>query len=89
MPATVCHAVFRPNTFRLGALMDLLKAIDNAARDLPAGYIINLGIENGAAWVELITPNYYEEYSIDGADLTLAEQIEYAVKTAIEVVKKE
>ena len=70
---------------------DLLQAIDDAARDLPQGYAINLGMENGAAWVELIRPES-REYGfgddIDGADRTLAEQIKCAVDIAIEEAKK-
>ena len=70
--------------------MDLMQAINNAARDLPDGYIINLGMENGAAWVELIRPDSKEfgfADNIDGADRTLAEQIKYAVDIAIEAEK--
>jgi hypothetical protein len=67
--------------------MNLAEQIEIAARDLPAGYIINLGMENGAAWVELLRPDNTMEYgladTIDGGDRTLAEQIEYAVKLAI------
>jgi len=71
--------------------IDLIQAIDNAARDLPDGYSINLGVENGAAWVELVRPESKESglgEDIDGADRTLVEQIKYAVDIAIEAAKK-
>lgn len=73
--------------------MELFKAIDNAARDLPDGYVINLGVENGAAWVELLYPDGINEFGFadltDGGSRTLAEQIKYAVDIAIEEAKKE
>lgn len=71
---------------------NLIETIDNAARDLPSGYIINLGMENGAAWVELLRPDSTREYglaeTIDGVDRTLAEQIKDALDIAIEAAKK-
>ena len=71
--------------------IDLMQAVENAARDLPGHYCINLGMENGAAWVELVRPESKEfgfGDDIDGADRTLAEQIKYAVDIAIEAAKK-
>lgn len=71
--------------------MDLMEAINNACRDLPIGYTVHLGMENGAAWVELSWPDRIKEFgfsdNIDGADRTLAEQIEYAVSIALETEK--
>ena len=55
-------------------------AIELAAYDLPAGYTIHLGIENGAAWVDLTRGGHGVD--IDGADMTLAEQIDFAVSLA-------
>jgi len=71
--------------------MELNEAVELAAKDLPDGYIINLGMENGAAWVELIRPDSKEfgfADNVDGADRTLAEQIKYAVDIAIEAEKR-
>lgn len=71
--------------------MELDEAVELAAKDLPDGYIINLGMENGAAWVELIRPDSKEfgfADDIDGADRTLAEQIKYAVDIAIEAERR-
>ena len=36
--------------------MKILEAMNTACRDLPDGYQVCLYMENGAAWVELITP---------------------------------
>ena len=76
--------------------MDLAEQIKIAARDLPAGYIIHLGMENGAAWVEVIYGTFRAEHiypdgvkefgfadDIDGADQSLAEQIQEAINLAI------
>ena len=71
--------------------MDLDEGVELAAEDLPDGYIINLGMENGAAWVELIRPDSKEfgfADDIDGADRTLADQIKCAVDIAIEMETK-
>lgn len=37
--------------------MKILEAMNTACRDLPDGYLVCLYMENGAAWVELITPD--------------------------------
>ena len=37
--------------------MNLRKAIDNACEELPDGYHVVLYMGNGAAWIELKTPD--------------------------------
>lgn len=62
--------------------MTLEKAIDNAARDLPGGYLITLSIENGSAWIDLRDENTgYITIALDGS--TKTEEISEAVKLAI------
>jgi len=45
---------------------------------LPDGFMINLHMENGAAWVELITPSGMID-DIDGGGETLVEQLNEAL----------
>jgi len=59
-----------------------LQAIANkVCGELPEGWVINLCMENGAAWVEAIKPSGYT-IDIDRADLTMAEQVIEALKQA-------
>lgn len=51
--------------------------------ELPEGWVINLCMENGAAWVEAIKPTGYT-IDIDRADLSLVEQIGEAMRLATE-----
>ena len=51
--------------------------------ELPEGWIINLCMENGAAWVEAIKPSGYT-IDIDRGDLSLAEQVGEALRLADE-----
>jgi len=67
--------------------IDLMQAIDDAACDLPDGYSINLGVENGAAWVSLKRPDGQTE-DIDSADMTLSEQVKQAAAIATEEAEK-
>lgn len=65
--------------------MDLAEQIEIAARDLPAGYIIKLGVENGSAWVELFYGAFESEVcAIDcGGWMSLAQQVQEAIDLAI------
>jgi hypothetical protein len=60
-----------------------LQAIANeVCGELPeGGWVINLCMENGAAWVEAIKPSGYT-IDIDRSDISLAEQIGEAVRIA-------
>jgi hypothetical protein len=51
--------------------------------ELPEGWVINLCMENGAAWVEAIKPSGYT-IDIDRGDLSLAEQVGEALRLADE-----
>ncbi|MDH5297878.1 MAG: ParB N-terminal domain-containing protein [Desulfobulbaceae bacterium] len=62
----------------------LFDAIENAARDLPEGWSITLGIEKGSAWVEVNNPED-DCTSIDPCDRSLAEQLNGAVAMAAEL----
>lgn len=45
--------------------MEIFEAMNTACRDLPDGYQICLYMENGAAWVELITPEGIQDVMHD------------------------
>ncbi len=62
------------NTFR---------AINAACGELPEGYILSLKAENGAAWVEVATPDGVTLKGIDETELTLPEQIRAGINAAI------
>ncbi len=53
-------------------------AFKEAAEHLPVGWIVKLCVENGAAWVELLSPDD-EEIDVDTADLTLTAVIQKAI----------
>jgi len=62
-----------------------LQAVANkVCGELPEGWVINLCMENGAAWVEAIKPSGYT-IEIDGADLTLENQVMEALNQASEL----
>jgi hypothetical protein len=52
--------------------------INKICGQLPEGFMINLGMENGAAWVELIQPSGMT-IDIDGGDSTITEQLNEAL----------
>jgi hypothetical protein len=58
-------------------------AANKVCGELPEGWVINLCMENGAAWVEAIKPTGYT-IEIDRADLSLVEQIGEAMRLATE-----
>jgi len=63
--------------------MKLFEAVNNACRDLPEGYHINLHMENGCGCIELFDFEG-EEVKLELCDLDLAEQINKAVFAAKE-----
>lgn len=58
-------------------------AANKVCGELPEGWVINLCMENGAAWVEAIKPSGYT-IDIDRGDLSLVEQIDEALRLADE-----
>jgi hypothetical protein len=62
----------------------LEEMINKICGQLPEGWEINLCMENGAAWVELISQNGNggEDMHIDGGDKTLEEQLNEALCVA-------
>ncbi len=56
-------------------------AANKVCGELPEGWVINLCMENGAAWVEAIKPSGYT-IDIDRGDLSLVEQIDEALRLA-------
>lgn len=65
-----------------GTPSQLDRAIEEAARDLPDGYVLHLSVERGAAWVDFESRTYFCQ--IDGADRSLPEQVALAVRLAVE-----
>lgn len=67
----------------------LTEAVQQAARSLPADYEIQIVIERGHWFVQLIEP-LGTTYSPDnrGAGMTLTEQVQDCVHVALERVKK-
>lgn len=63
-------------------------AIEEAAEHLPYGWTIQLCVEQGAGWVELITPYGNAMPINDTPDATLAEAIKEAVASAVEGEKE-
>ena len=63
--------------------MDILEAINKAAGTLPKGYQIVIRIENGAACVELETPDEVMSFCND-SDSNLARDILTTLDEAIE-----
>ena len=64
--------------------MDLLDIANMVCRDLPEGYVANLGMEKGAAWVELLdVPDHVSIPLPDSTDKTLEEQLKDAVAVAV------
>jgi len=51
--------------------------------ELPEGWVINLCMESGAAWVEAIKPSGYT-IDIDRGDMSLVEQIDEALSLSAE-----
>lgn len=54
------------------------ETINKICGQLPEGFIVNIGMENGAAWVELITPEGLIR-DIDGGGQTITEQLNEAL----------
>lgn len=68
-------------------MSDLLyDAVEKAARDLPGNYTVEINIENGSAWVNLIEGAWHSR-AVEPMDDTLAEQIVRAVEMAKSIEK--
>lgn len=74
------------STHQLAASLEA--AVNDAARDLPEQWILQLNVERGAAWIELRTPSCNVFGNIDMPDATLAEMIKEAVALAIQGAKE-
>ena len=61
--------------------MTLDKAIEHAAEHLPEGYYIELCVENGSAWVNLVTP--HDVISIEPCDESLPQIVKRTTHMAI------
>jgi hypothetical protein len=62
---------------------ELNAAFMDAAKELPWGWTIQLCVEQGAGWVELITP-YGNSMPVDTDELTLTEMVNKAHRVAKE-----
>ena len=59
----------------------LHRAVENAAAELPEGYLISLYVERGSGWIDLTDDNG-DVVRVETDDRSLAEQINEAVKAA-------
>jgi hypothetical protein len=72
-----------PATRREGSDVDTLAGeIELAARDLPDGWLIKIGVENGAGWVDLFDP-LGRDVQFDGEAHPIASAVRAAVKAAM------
>ena len=60
----------------------LMRAVNRAANELPNEYELTISVERGAAWVCLYEYKSNSSMDIDGADKTLAEQVDEAIDAA-------
>ncbi|HAR38257.1 MAG TPA: hypothetical protein DCS09_06635 [Porphyromonadaceae bacterium] len=58
----------------------IYEALEEACRDMPSGYVGRICFEEGAAYVELETPDGTQ--NVDGSDRSLAEQVLVALEQA-------
>jgi hypothetical protein len=59
--------------------MDFLETIEKICSHMPPGYILNICIEDGAAWVDLYSPDGRKERLPDAADKNMVEQVNDAL----------
>ena len=59
------------------------QAIEESAGALPDGYVIEVNVENGSAWVNMYGPNGSDIELPECVDCTLAEQVQEAMYHAI------
>nr|WP_289108733.1 hypothetical protein [uncultured Halomonas sp.] len=59
------------------------QAIENAARELPEGYVIEVNVESGSSWINMYGPNGSDVKLPECVDSTLAEQIDGAIEHAV------
>jgi len=69
---------------RLAGLTDarLGNAVNEAARDLPSGWMVCINVENGSGEVILFRPSGVEEEASGSEDPLLSERVRLAVETA-------
>ena len=60
------------------------EVVNEVCRDLPEGWLLTIELENGSGIVKLEDPNYGEVFLNDDHCESLIEEIENAVKVAIE-----
>lgn len=58
------------------------QAIEEAAESLPDGCVIEINVENGAAWLNMYGPNGSDIDLPECVDSTLAEQVQEAMHYA-------
>ncbi len=63
--------------------MTIDDAIEQAARDLPHGYLISIHVERGAAWVQMNTPHPSELLISTDSESNFPSQIIECVESAI------
>jgi len=56
--------------------------INKICQQIPAGYVISLNMENGAAWVSLVNTNDDDIELPDSTDKTIIEQLNDALCVA-------
>lgn len=59
------------------------RVMEDAAGELPEGYVIELNVENGAAWINMYGPNGSDVKLPECVDSTLAEQVRNAIDHAV------
>lgn len=59
------------------------QAIEEAAERLPEGYVIEVNIESGAAWLNMYGPNGSDIELPGCVDSTLAEKIQSAIEHSL------
>ncbi len=64
--------------------MEVQDLLNSASRDLPQGWLIQISIEKGAAWVELQDPEG-EIIPIYEDDTPIEEQVKIAIEKALGV----
>jgi len=59
------------------------RVMEDAARELPEGYVIEVNVESGAAWINMYGPDGSDIELPECVDSTLAEQIDSAIEHAV------
>ena len=59
------------------------QAIEDAAEEMPEGYVIEVNVESGSAWLNMYGPNGSDIELPECVDSALAEQIQDAMHHAV------